>query len=132
VDRARLRSGEIRGSLDHWASAPPVRRVSPDPDREGRVEAGEDRARREARRPDRGEGAQAPHRRAAKKIAACKFGAVSIRLAPAKGGWRGSLVIVGAAQGIDDKPIGTAKFRLRGKRVLAANALAKKIARSCR
>jgi hypothetical protein len=68
----------------------------------------------------------------AKGLKACKFDALSNRLAPAKGGWSGGFVIVGAKQGIDDKPKGTAKFRLEGKKVSAGNALAEKIARSCR
>lgn len=79
--------------------------------------------------------AQARKRLAAKLatgLRACKFDVVSSRLAPAKGGWNGSFVIVGARQGIDDKPKGTAKYRLRGKRVSAANPLAKRIARGCR
>jgi hypothetical protein len=69
--------------------------------------------------------------RLAKGLKRCRFDAVSSRLAPARGGWRGSFVIVGARQGIDDRPKGTAKFRLKGRRVSAANRLAERIARGC-
>ena len=67
----------------------------------------------------------------AKKLKACKFGVTSNRLSPAKRGWNGALVIVGKRQGIDDKPKGTAKFRVRGRKVTARNALARKIRGSC-
>ena len=62
----------------------------------------------------------------------CKFGVVSNRLAPITGGWSATFVIVRAKQGIAAKPKGTARFRLKGKRLSAGNALARKIAKGCR
>lgn len=62
----------------------------------------------------------------------CKLTMVSSRLTPVAGGWRGRFVVVRAGQGIDDKPTGTAQFGLKGTRVSARNALAKRITRGCR
>jgi hypothetical protein len=62
----------------------------------------------------------------------CKFGVVSNRLAPITGGWSATFVIVSAKQGIEAKPRGTARFRLKGKRLKAGNPLARKIRKGCR
>lgn len=67
----------------------------------------------------------------AKGIRACRFDVVSSRLGPATGGWTGSFVIVGARQGVDDRPKGTAKYRLKGTKVIATNRLGKRIATGC-
>jgi hypothetical protein len=65
-------------------------------------------------------------------LSRCKFGVVSNRLAPVAGGWRAQFVIVGAKQGIKAKPKGTARFRLKGRKVSPGNALARRIAQGCR
>jgi hypothetical protein len=70
-------------------------------------------------------------RKLARGLTRCKFGVVSNGLAPIARGWSVKFVIVKAKQGIEDKPKGTARFRLKGKRVSARNALARKIRRGC-
>jgi hypothetical protein len=62
----------------------------------------------------------------------CKYDVVSSAIAPAPGGWSGRLVIVGAKQDADDKPKGTARFRLKGKKVSGSSKLAKQILKGCR
>lgn len=62
----------------------------------------------------------------------CNFTVMSSRLTPVAGGWRGRFVVVRAGQGIDAKPTGTAQFGLKGTRMSAGNALAKRISRGCR
>jgi hypothetical protein len=65
-------------------------------------------------------------------LRACKFDVVSNRLAPSAGGWSAQYVIVGSTQGVGDKPKGTARFRLKGKKLSGGNALGKKILKRCR
>jgi hypothetical protein len=64
-------------------------------------------------------------------LSRCGFGVVGSRLAPAKGAWTASVVIVRARQGIAAKPKGTARFRVAGNHVRARNGLARRIARGC-
>ena len=67
----------------------------------------------------------------AKRLKKCSFDVVSARLAPAKGGWAPSLVIVGAKQGIAAKPKGTARLRLKGRKLRGRNKLARRLLHGC-
>ena len=70
--------------------------------------------------------------RVAAGLRRCRVGVVSARVAQVRGGWSAALVIVGATQGIEARPRGTAQFRLRGLTVSATNALGRRILRGCR
>jgi hypothetical protein len=61
----------------------------------------------------------------------CKFGVVSNTLKPITGGWSAKFTIVKAKQGITAKPMGTAKFKLKGKKVTGRNPLARKVISGC-